>query len=403
MKYKAIILTQLALGLCLAGDTLANEFELRGNLEFQYRHFFEKPLFATQPDSTLSAAFAPELFWRWNDGQDSLEFIPSARIDQHDDERTHADIRELAWIHVGDQWESRIGIRRIFWGVTEFQHLVDVVNQSDSVEDVDNEDKLGQPMVNLSLVKDWGIVDLFVLPYFRERTFAGEEGRPGLPFINADGALYQDDDQQQHVDYALRWAKSLDNFELGLSVFDGTSREPLLIPDPNVVVVPELPMPLLPYYYQITQLGFDLQAVGGDTLWKLEFIRNQNDMDDYSALQAGFEHSIYGVLATAVDLGLLMEYGWNDREDQFAGLNQNDLFLGARLGFNDADSSELLAGVSYDLDHQSRSLLIEGSTRLSNSFKASIDVRLFSADEMADPIYLFRQDDHVQLTLQYFY
>ncbi len=83
------------------------------------------------------------------------------------------------WVMIG---ETRVGVRRVFWGVTEFQHLVDIINQSDSVEDIDNEDKLGQPMINLSLVKDWGIVDFFVLPYFRERTFAGAEGRPGLAF-----------------------------------------------------------------------------------------------------------------------------------------------------------------------------------------------------------------------------
>ena len=77
----------------------------------------------------------------------------------------------------------RVGIRKEFWGVTEFQHLVDVINQTDGVEDFDGEDKLGQQMVNLSLVNDWGIVDLFLLPGFRERTYAGEEGRLRGPLV----------------------------------------------------------------------------------------------------------------------------------------------------------------------------------------------------------------------------
>ena len=61
----------------------------------------------------------------------------------------HGDIRELAYVHASDDWELRLGIRKEFWGVTEFQHLVDVINQTDGVEDFDGEDKLGQQMVNL--------------------------------------------------------------------------------------------------------------------------------------------------------------------------------------------------------------------------------------------------------------
>ena len=59
-------------------------------------------------------------------------------------------------------------------GVTESRHLVDVLNQVDGVEDIDEEDRLGQPMINISTQRDWGSVDLFVLPGFRERTFAGQ-------------------------------------------------------------------------------------------------------------------------------------------------------------------------------------------------------------------------------------
>ena len=94
----------------------------------------------------------------------------------HDGERTHFDVRELYWETFGETWDLRIGIARVFWGVVETQHLVDIINQTDTVENSDGEDKLGQPMINLSLVRDWGTVDLFVLPGFRERTFRGVSG-----------------------------------------------------------------------------------------------------------------------------------------------------------------------------------------------------------------------------------
>ena len=60
---------------------------------------------------------------------------------------------------VFDGAELRAGIGRVFWGVTESYHLVDVINQTDLVENVDRKDKLGQPLVNFTLVRDWGALE----------------------------------------------------------------------------------------------------------------------------------------------------------------------------------------------------------------------------------------------------
>ena len=95
-----------------------------------------------------------------------------------DSERTHFDIRELFGLWVFERWELGVGIRKVFWGVTESQHLVDIINQTDLVDSIDGEEKLGQPMVNVSIPHEWGTVDLFILPYFRERTFPGRDGTP---------------------------------------------------------------------------------------------------------------------------------------------------------------------------------------------------------------------------------
>jgi len=378
----------------------ANEFEARGNIEVQGRFFYEDALFPSQHDSQLSLAAAPEFFWEWNDGNDSFEFVPSARVDQHDDERTHTDIRELSWVHVGDDWETRIGIRRDFWGVTEFQHLVDIINQSDSVEDVDNEDKLGQPMINLSLVKDWGILDFYILPYFRERTFAGSEGRPNIPFVNTDHAFYESSDKENHVDWAVRWTHTIDDLDIGLSWFEGTSRDPdfVVSVDPLAGSVE-----LIPFYKQISQLGVELQSNLESALLKLEVIHNDNNQQNYWALQGGIEYSQYGIFDSSADLGWLIEYAWDERDEQSTSNFQNDLFFGSRLALNDIDSTEVLFGFGYDLDFKSTSALLEASKRFGDSIKISLDARFFESDDFNDPIYNFRRDDHIQLTAQYYY
>ena len=83
-----------------------------------------------------------------------------------DDQRTHADLREAYWAWQDDEYELIVGVDKVFWGVAESRHLVDIINQTDLVEDLDEEDKLGQPMVNVSVQRDWGRLGFYLLPYF---------------------------------------------------------------------------------------------------------------------------------------------------------------------------------------------------------------------------------------------
>ena len=66
---------------------------------------------------------------------------------------------------------------RVFWGVTESQHLVDIINQTDLVEHPNKESKLGQPMAHLTFSAEWGILEFFALTYHRARTYPGRHGR----------------------------------------------------------------------------------------------------------------------------------------------------------------------------------------------------------------------------------
>ncbi|PKI16856.1 hypothetical protein [Colwellia sp. 12G3] len=377
------------------------EFEASGNIALEQRYFFDDALSSQQlSHSQTSFSVEPELYWQWNDGSDSLLLTPFYRVDSHDSQRTHGDIRELAYIHASDDWELRLGIRKEFWGGTEFQHLVDVINQTDGVEDFDGEDKLGQQMVNLSLVNDWGIVDVFLLPGFRERTYAGSEGRLRGPLVvDEDDVSYESSAGQQHLDVALRWSHSIGDFDLGASWFHGTNREAYLTPTAQNT--------LQQYYSQMDQLGVDVQATLGDWLWKFESIYRSTSLEDFMASQAGFEYSFVGVFESNIDLGLLMEHSWDSRGEVGLGaqgsLMQNDLFVGARLAFNDMQSSELLMGFGSDLDHNAFSFIIEANRRFGDNFIASLDVRLLQSNDENDLLYTLSNDDHAQLSLAWYF
>ncbi|NQZ82732.1 MAG: hypothetical protein HRT52_17120 [Colwellia sp.] len=385
----------------------ANEFEVSGKVGIEQRQFFSSNQYEHQfNQSQVSIFIEPELYWNWNEGSDSLTFKPFYRLDQQDDNRSHGDIREFSYIHASDNWELRAGIRKEFWGVTEFQHLVDVINQTDSVEDIDGEDKLGQLMLNLSLVRDWGIVDLYILPGFRERTFGDEKSRLRAPFIiDTDHIEYESSAKEQHVDLVARWSHSLGDVDFGTYWFHGTNRDPIinLKQQDNGIVLGQ-------YYSQMDQFGLELQMIVEDWLWKFETIYRDTKFEHFWATQSGFEYSFIGVFDSAIDLGLLMEYSWDSRgegrvgnRDKRGASFQNDVFFGSRLAFNDMQSSEVLVGFSADLDHNAFSFLVEANRRLGDNFKASIDIRLFQSNNPIDQLYSIKNDDHAQLSVEWYF
>jgi hypothetical protein len=384
------------------------EFEVSGNIAVEQRYFFKEASYPQQLGHNQSSlSIEPELYWEWNGGNDSVIFTPFYRVDSQDNNRTHGDIRELAYVHASDDWELRVGIRKEFWGVTEFQHLVDVINQTDGVEDFDGEDKLGQQMVNLSLVNDWGIVDVFILPGFRERTYAGEEGRLRGPLIvEKNNISYESSAGQQHLDIALRWAHSVGDYDIGAYWFHGTNREVYLTPASQEPMI-STTYTLQQYYAQMDQLGIDVQATLGDWLWKFESIYRKTSLEDFWATQAGFEYSFIGVLDSNLDLGLLMEHSWDSRGEVELGapgsLMQNDLFVGARLAFNDMQSTEILMGLGSDLDHNAFTFLIEANRRFGDDFIASFDLRLLQSNEESDLLYVLSKDDHAKLSLAWYF
>jgi hypothetical protein len=389
----------LAAMLLIATPAFASEFS--GDLTLEVSSFPQDALDPRQGDGQYSLAFEPEWYADWNDGADRLQVTGFVRWDSLDDERSHWDLRELYWRRTFESAELRIGLRKVYWGVTESQHLVDVINQTDAVENLDGEDKLGQPMLNLALTRDWGTLDLFVLPYFRERTFPGAEGRLRTPFrVFTDLPLYEHPDEERHIDLAARWQKTVGDWDVGLSHFDGTARDPQFFPS----VRPGGEVVLRPLYLQMAQTSLDLQATKESWLWKLELLTRDWTPGRYTAATFGFERSLYGVFETAADLGLIAEYLFDDRPaGQRTTPFEDDLFLGARLAVNDEQSTELLAGVIYDLDGEGMLASVEASRRLGSSFKLSLEARAVLKTEPTDFLHAFRQDDYLRLELGWYF
>ena len=382
-----------------SAPAVAQEQDFSGYVGLEYRHFFSPPSDPRQQGDNLSLSVEPEYYSEWDKGRQSFTFTPFVRLDQGDTKRSHADIRELMWVKAADDWELHVGIGKVFWGVTEVVHLVDIVNQTDLVEDFYLNERLGQPMLNLVLIRDWGTLDLFILPGFRERTFPGIKGRPrSSPWVDTSQTMYESSQGRRHVDYAARWSNSWGNWDVGVNYFNGTSREPRFTlgrHGSETVYIPN--------YDLISQYSTDIQATLEAWLLKFEGYYRQGQGSAYYAATGGFEYSFYGVFESNMDLGLLVEYMYDERGERAPTPFQNDFFIGTRLSLNDEQSSELLAGIIRDVVYDRYYFSLEASRRVGDNWKLSVDALSFSKTPVYDPGYSFRNDDYIQLKLEYYF
>ena len=396
MKYRNLstIILLIFVGISISYSqerSVLREFEL--TLETAYRYFPNAARFNGQKNHFPSIAIYPKYTLNWNKGYDALNFKGFFRLDV-DHERTHWDIRELYYQKTKNNWEISLGLKKVYWGVTESNHLVDIINQIDAVESFDGEKKLGQPMIQISLsTKNAGTFDVFYLPYHRKRTFSGIKSRLRFPIvIDKNNLGYQSHAEEWHQDFALRWTHYIGIIDIGLSHFFGTGREPLFSfnsnNNPNA------------FYPIIHQTGLDIQVTNNAFLWKLEAIYRTNDLQDFFAFTGGLEYTFGNIKSSGIDTGFLLEYLYDDRNQYaFTGL-QNDLFIGSRIALNDIQNTEILIGSLFDLKKSSKILSLEASRRFGESWKIEIEGRLFNTiDNREFVLSNFKKDSFLRLSL----
>ncbi len=399
---------------------LGSDFSsLEGSSEFETTLFPEEPRFGGQADHAVSFAVRGKAVLEWDDtvigGSDAvLTISPFVRIDALDSERNHFDLREAKLDLRFGETDVTIGNDFVFWGKTEVDQIVDIINQTDGLEGTDGEDKLGQPMIRISRLVDIGDLSgeasLFYLPFFRERTFLGEESRlrPGIA-IEDNNPRYETGAEEWTPSFAARFAGFYENFDIGLSAFHGLSRDPAFEVNPGTVDPATGSFELRPVYGRVTQLGFDGQFTSDATLWKAEAIGrfNQRNLafvrEDYFSGIAGLEHTLFGVAETNADLGLVFEYAYDTRGDDALTVFENDAVLGARLALNDTQDTSALFTATVDTQTAETLLRLEGERRIGDSAKLSIEAGAFLNTDRNSLANDFQDDHFLRATLAVFW
>jgi hypothetical protein len=369
-----------------------------GAITGEHKYYPKEGEYDNTSKNQTSLSLAPEIRYSWQSEKHITTFKPFYRYDDMDNQRTHFDVRELNYIGIYGNTEVKAGISKEFWGVTESVHLVDVINQTDLVESIDGESKLGQPMLNLNYISELGTISLYVLPGFRERTFSGKDGRFRTKLnIDTDEAIYTADDAEKNTDYALRWSHYIGNFEWAVSYFRGTDRDPFF----NLNSKGELS----PVYTQMDQESIEVQYIKGDWLLKSEVLSRKSDLEDrYISTVSGFEYTFSNIKQTGLDIGILSEWVFDERKEDTQGAFYDHTFIGSRVAFNDANSAEMLVGAF--LNNQSSKLTsfrIEGSRRINQNFKWELESNMIIEPDQTNSLYQFKDDDYVQAKILYYW
>ncbi len=404
-----------ALGFATTSDTTADsevDIQFSGRVGIESQSYLQHGEYKYQGQQRQSNAIVlePEVYFESDTGS-SFNLKAFYRHDSMDANRRRGDLREAYFLWYGEagegEWELRLGIDQIFWGVTESTNIVNIINQSDLAEDPFDKEKLGQPMAHLTWSADWGITEFFVLPYHRKRTYSGENGRFRSPLVvDNTRALYEDSDGKRHVDYAVRYSHSIGQVDFGVSGFSGTSRKPFLRLDQL-----QNPTSLIPYYGQISQVGLDMQVTLESSLLKFEGIRRNGALnstlpfgveEDYSAYTIGGEYTFYSVFDTNTDITALGEWIYDSRGSRSTEDLEHDVFFGMRWALNDTQDTEFVVGYVADTKYDTATLSAEFNRRISDRY--SLETQLFSierADVRDKAFHTIRKDSNFRIRLNY--
>lgn len=388
----------LFLSLLFLCTSYSSAGEISAELSIEGRFFNESPKYSDQEKEDFTFIFKPEYTHSWNEDRDVVTVIPYFRNNTVDPEKNLIDLRELSYVGVKEKLEWRVGVSKVFWGVVESRHLVDVINQVDLVANLDLETRLGQLMINPTYFSSIGNFSYFLLPHFRERTFPGESGRLRFEIpIDNEAAEFSSNDKEKHIDHALRWSHYYGDLEWAISYFKGTDREPQFKLNSSFDR-------LIPFYVQTEQVGIELQYLKGSTLYKGEILQKDSEfVPFYTSGIIGFEHTISNIYG-GKDIGFLYEYIYDDRFENSSFGFYNLSFMGIRFAFNDADSTEILAG-GFISNHSSKvaSIRLEGSKRLKNNMKLTLEFNSVEQPDEKSLLYQVKQDDYLQCKISYYF
>lgn len=421
-------------GLLLLVLAIAAQGEEGGGFEWKGEAGLETRLFrpdhhAVTTDANLALAGRVEMDHRLSNTRERLRLF--GRLDVTDNGRNLFDIQE-AWAEY--RWpmlEIRAGFDMLNWSATEAFHPADVINSRYLDSDIENPEKLGEPMLRLSLKIPAGELSAWYLPMFIAPIFPSKHSRqnpldPGWRFeqprwVDRNGQVSGGNFAHQWV---VRLSQSRGPVDFDLHAIQYIDRQqPLYVADPTNKTV-------RPIYLPVTQIGGTMQAVLESWVVKLEWARRHfqslgkqalQDLNvsaddevytvdrDHTQVAFGLEYNLAhdsGAVSTFVLEGQALS-GVDKATRYDLQLFQRDLLVGYRYQFNDAAGSEFRSSFIFDVERPGERLFnLNYARRLTDTLGLRAGLRLFQAKQQGrtvEGLERFDKSDQVYLNLIYYF
>ena len=376
-----------------------NDWQINSEIGLEIKEFHKNEAYSNQ-QNTYSSFIKSEIFF---DFKNDLEFLmePYLRYDRYDKNRSLFDFKENNLTYYYNDIQLKAGISEVFWGITESKNLVDIINPKD-VTDGDQKAKLGQTMLAFSNYSEkFGILDFYYLPFFKNSSQIGEEGRLRLskPIENYN-IIYEGGAGSKVPSWALKWEHSFRLLDFSLQGFRGNSRE-----SSTIGKLENLQLKYFQGYERISQIGTYFQVISGPIIYKLEAIKRngqknaKNIRENFFSYTLGLEHLINNLFENKWDLTSFIEYHNDDRNGDSTDILQNDLFLATRLNFNNIDGTEFLTSITLDTDGGGNTSTVELSSRITDNIRVTGSYNSYWSANETDILYSFRRDNYFSINI----
>ncbi|MEM8598180.1 MAG: hypothetical protein AAGF76_17135 [Pseudomonadota bacterium] len=444
-----------ALVLLLSSTASAQDITFGGELSLATRIFVQDGLYDGQDDAGVSPILSGrvELFAPVAGGQAVLEAF--GQWDPRTD-ATRADLPRAFYQRSFDGFDVLVGSNIEFWGVSEGNRPVDVINQEDVLDAPNRRDRLGQPMVNVNIdIGSRGSLGLWGLGGFRERDFGDDNARFRAPFLTDDDDAQFEEGKGRHFDFAARYTSSLrlgnSAVDFAVSYFNGTDRNPsqvltcrrpgglvtedicnavnaasndpfdtsspqidtddvletldgLVTEDLATLASEQSNIVFVPNYQHIQQLGGEFALTNGDFQFTLEGAVRFATGETSFAGTIGGQYTLNDLFNTDAQMLLISEYLYDNRSAlQPLNFFENDVFLGFNYNQNDVAGTQLTGGFYVDTESVAQIYSLTFGRRLTDSLKLNVSALFINTDGFNDPLSFVEKDGYVEMSLAWFF
>ncbi len=351
------------------------------------------------------------------------------RMDRYDRDRSML-IPEEAWAQgKSERFRLRVGVDIVNWTATEAFHPVDVINARNWDSDLENLEKIGEPMLALQarVTETLSVTAMYLPVYTQPRQTSSASrlhfGLPGLPLpprlqVDRRGRFTDRDfGHQGAINLRQIWGQA----DISIQALEHMDRtQPLVMQNQTGG-----PAPFNLVFQTVRQVGGTFQQAVGPVLIKIEgayrhFVPvHDASVDPVASPVGALPDRDHGELAVGLEYGLIHRGSYESTlllEGQtMLGVDaaiarqltpfQRDILAGYRFAFNDEDSKEFFLGAIADVMDGDQFLFTASyQQRLGESWTVRAGARVFVAPHPSDPLLArglqaFRNAEHLRLTL----